>query len=114
MRSHHKPGFVYNTETLRQTPHMAVRDKNTGGISRTIISQTYRFIYISERTDLLLSSGWLSSIPTLPSTEASVFRETGTNREVSGGLAEELFDETFLLKSREAAGCCLRNETEPE
>lgn len=72
-------------------------------------------IYISERgIYLLLSSAWLSSAPTLPFTVESVFRETGINREVSGGLAEELLDETFLLKTTEAAWCCLCKETDPE
>lgn len=55
----------------------------------------------------LLSSGWVSSAPTLPSTAGSVFRGTGTNREVSGGFGEELFDETCLLQTPEPAWCCL-------
>lgn len=61
----------------------------------------------------LLSSGWLSSAPTLPSNVESVFRETGTNREVSGGLGVELLDETFLMQVTEAACCFLCPDTTP-
>lgn len=49
----------------------------------------------------LLSSGWLSSDPTLPSTGESVFSDTGTKREVSGGFGGELLDEAFLLQLKE-------------
>lgn len=61
----------------------------------------------------LLSSGCVSSAPTLPSTGVSVFRETGTNREVSGGFGEELFDETFLLQTTAPAWCGWCKKTEP-
>ena len=45
-----------------------------------------------------LASGWVSSAPTLPSTEKSVLSETGTNREVSGALGGELLEDTFLTR----------------
>lgn len=60
----------------------------------------------------LLSSGWLSSDPTLPSTGESVFSDTGTKREVSGGFGE-LLDEAFLLQLKEALYCWLCTETDP-
>lgn len=61
----------------------------------------------------LLSSGLLSSAPTLPSNEESIFSETGTNREVSGGLGVELSDEKFLKQIPESACCFLCTDTTP-
>lgn len=58
-----------------------------------------------------LSRGWLSSKPTVPSTGDSVFRDTGTNREVSGALGGDLLEETLLLQT---VWCCSLNEPGPE
>lgn len=55
------------------------------------------------RCQLLLSRGWVSSAPTLPSPESSFLMARGTNSEVSGGLDEELLDETVRLKPGETA-----------
>lgn len=61
----------------------------------------------------LLSSGLLSSAPTPPSNEESIFSEMGTNREVSGGLGAELSDEKFLKQIPELACCFLCTDTTP-
>lgn len=61
----------------------------------------------------LLSSGLLSSTPTPPSNEESIFSETGTNKEVSGGLGVEVLEEKFLKQIPESACCLLCMDTTP-
>lgn len=61
----------------------------------------------------LLSRGWVNSSPTDPSIGVSLFSETGTNRDVSGGLGGLLLDETFLLHTTEPDWCCLCNKPDP-
>lgn len=80
-------------------------------------SQTFRVVPLTSSLGFvysLLSSGCVSSIPTPPSAEDSVFRETGTNNEVSGGFREELLDETSLLQSTEPGRRCPCNKPDPE
>lgn len=61
----------------------------------------------------LLSSGLLSSAPTPPSNNDSIFSETGTNKDVSGGLGVELLDEKFLKQIPVAACCFFCTDTTP-
>lgn len=109
-----------------QTTHTGFKILNISHLSELlarflkcwIFSQTCRSLTVSLRDQLrwiysLLSSGWVSSNPTSPSVGESVFRDTGTNREVSGGFGEELLDEAFLLQTTEPDGYCLCNKPDP-